>query len=395
MNDEQRALRFLAPRSQSARIERQLTAASSLSRRLFLGGLGLAGLTGLAGCGQTGKMADSPKPDGKLEDKLNLYSWGDYDDPANVKGFSQSSGVRVQVDSYGSNDELVAKLAGTRGTSGYDVVVPTGSRIPLMVEHGLIQPLDLDRIPNFANMDSNFIDQQFDPGNKYSICKAWGTTGYIYDRTVIKRDLTSWQDFIDAAGKEASGRTAVLEDPWELAAIALAAMGEDVNTENSDVLKQARSIVVDDIAPHVRAYSSTVAQGMAQGGLSLLHAFNGDARQGLLEADDPDRWKFVFPTPVANLWMDNWCIATGAPHPDAAYKFINHMLSPEPALKNVDYIGYHVGTKGLKEAAGDFEFPELIFPEQKILDRLVPSEEGRGIQARVDIYADARTRSSA
>ena len=179
MTDEKRAIRFLAPRSQSARIEKQLTAAAMPSRRLFLGGLGLAGLTGLAGCGQTGKMADSPKPDGKLEDKLNLYSWGDYDDPANVKGFSQSSGVRVQVDSYGSNDELVAKLAGTRGTSGYDVVVPTGSRIPLMVEHGLIQPLDLDRIPNFANMDSNFIDQQFDPGNKYSICKAWGTTGYI------------------------------------------------------------------------------------------------------------------------------------------------------------------------------------------------------------------------
>ena len=395
MAERNHRVRFLAPRSEAPHIRRQLLTAAGPSRRAFLTGVGLAGLAGLSACGQTGRMASSPPADGEIEAKLNLYSWGDYDDPEIISEFSDTAGVRVQVDSYGSNDELMAKLAGTRGTSGYDIVVPTGSRVQQMIEHDLIQPLDLERIPNFRNMDPNFIHQEFDPENRYSICKAWGTTGYVYDRTVIDRELTSWQDFIDAAGTDASGSTAILEDPWELTAIALASMGEDVNTVDEAILEKAKAIVVDDIAPHVRAYMGNAAQGMTQGGLSLLHAFNGDARQGLLESDDPDRWQFVFPTPVANLWMDNWCLATGAPHPDAAYAFINHMISPDAALRNVDYIGYHVGTQGLKEEAADFDFPDIIFPDQEILDRLVPSEEGAGIQPRVEIYTAAQTRSSA
>ncbi len=378
---------FLAPRAASAR----------LSRRALLAGFGVVGLGALSACGKTTKMAASPPTDGKLESKLNLYSWGDYDNPELLDAFKSQHDILVQVDAYGSNEELVAKLSTSRGTSGYDVVVPTGSNIPQMLEHDLLQELDLSLIPNFEHMDPNFTNQYFDPDNTYSICKAWGTTGFVYNTTKIDRELTSWQDFLDAAQKEAAGTTALLEDPWEVSAIALGALGFSLNTEDEGALDKARNIIVDDLAPNVKAYVGNAATSMIQGSFTLLHAYNGDARQGLTEVKDPENWKFVFPTPSANLWMDCWAIATGAPHPDSAHAFINQMISPDTAVDQLDYIGYPIGTKGLAEQAkkADLDEQDLIFPAQKVLDRLEPSKQTPADQIRTKILTDAQARSGA
>ena len=378
---------FLAPRAASAR----------LSRRALLAGFGVVGLGALSACGKTTKMAASPPTDGELESKLNLYSWGDYDNPELIEAFKSQNDILVQVDAYGSNEELVAKLSTSRGTSGYDVVVPTGSNIPQMLEHDLLQELDLSLIPNFEHMDPNFTHQYFDPDNTYSICKAWGTTGFVYNTKKIDKELTSWQDFLDTAQKEAAGTTALLEDPWEVSAIALAAQGFSLNTQDEGELDKARKIIVDQLAPNVKAYVGSAATGMIQGSFTLLHAYNGDARQGLTEVNDPENWKFVFPTPSANLWMDCWAIATGAPHPDSAHAFINQMISPETAVEQLDYIGYPIGTKGLAEQAKKAELDEqdLIFPDQKVLDRLEPSKQTPADQIRTKILTDAQARSGA
>ena len=378
---------FLAPRAASAR----------LSQRALLAGFGVVGLGALSACGKTTKMAASPPTDGELESKLNLYSWGDYDNPELLDAFKSKNDILVQVDAYGSNEELVAKLSTSRGTSGYDVVVPTGSNIPQMLEHDLLQELDLSLIPNFKHMDPNFTHQYFDPDNTYSICKAWGTTGFVYNTKKIDKELTSWQDFLDTAQKEAAGTTALLEDPWEVSAIALSARGYSLNTQDEGELDEARKIIVDQLAPNVKAYVGNAATSMIQGSFTLLHAFNGDARQGLTEVKDPENWKFVFPTPSANLWMDCWAIATGAPHPDSAHAFINQMISPDTAVDQLDYIGYPIGTKGLAEQAkkADLDQQDLIFPAQKVLDRLEPSKQTPADQIRTKILTDAQARSGA
>ncbi|WP_258771890.1 polyamine ABC transporter substrate-binding protein [Brevibacterium aurantiacum] len=380
-------VRFLAPRAASAR----------LSRRALLAGFGVVGLGALSACGRNTTMAKSPPTDGELESKLNMYSWGDYDNPDLIDAFKNEHDVLVQVDSFGSNEELIAKLSTSRGTSGYDVVVPTGSNIPQMLKHNLLQEINLDMIPNFEHMDPNFTNQYFDPDNKYSICKAWGTTGFVYNTKKISRDMSSWQDFIDVAQKEATGTTSLLEDPWEVSAIALAAQGYSLNTQDEKELEKARTIILDQLAPNTKAYIGNAATGMIQGSFSLLQAFNGDARQGLGEVSDPENWKFVFPTPSANLWTDCWAIATGAPHPDSAHAFINQMISPETAVEQLDYIGYPIGTKGLAEQAkeADLDQQELIFPAQKVLDRLEPSKQTPADQIRTKIYADAQARSGA
>lgn len=148
---------------------------NNLSRRSMLIGMAVSGVALLASCGQgSGKVAANIAPDGELEDRVNIYSWGDYDDPELLSDFKKKFGTIVQADAYGSNEEMIAKLAASRGTSGYDLIVPTGLMIPQMVQHKLIQELDHSLIPNLDTLDGNFTDQYFDPGNRYSVCKAWG-----------------------------------------------------------------------------------------------------------------------------------------------------------------------------------------------------------------------------
>lgn len=369
----------------------------SITRRAALAGFGVIGLGALTACGRNTKMAASPATDGELESKLNLYTWGDYDSPDLLGKFRDDFDVLLQVDSYGSNEELIAKLSSSRGTSGYDVVVPTGSQIDRFASHDLLQPLDKSLIPNFSHMDPNLIDQDFDPGNKYTICKAWGTTGFAYRTDVITGTMTSWQDFIDAAKGEAAGRTSLLSDPWEVTAITLATLGYSLNTTDEKELAEAKKIIVDEIAPHVRAYFGSASTGMIQGSFDLMQSYNGDARQGFNEVENPDDWKYVFPTPSANLWMDCWAIATGAPHPDAAHEFINFMLSPVNTMTQIEYIGYPIGIKGTEKKAkeAELDYIDLIFPDQKVLDRLEASIFNEGMAARVDILTEAKRRSGA
>jgi spermidine/putrescine transport system substrate-binding protein len=110
-----------------------------------------------------------------LEDQLNFFHWAQYDDPKLFKRFTEELGPVTSIDTYNSNEQAIAKLTAAAGSSGYDIVVPTGVYIPLMVENDLLE-LDLSKIPNFSNLDAATEPTQ-DPENKHSVCKDRGTTG--------------------------------------------------------------------------------------------------------------------------------------------------------------------------------------------------------------------------
>jgi spermidine/putrescine transport system substrate-binding protein len=371
-------IRALVPSASAARI----------SRRAVLSGFVVLGATGiLTACSRPSAFAASALPDGNQESNLNVYSWGDYDDPQNLVDF-MALGTVVQLDSYGSNEELIAKLGATRGTSGYDVIVPTGNYVPMMSANGLLEELDHSYLPNLANLDPLYLDQSWDRGNKYTVCKNWGTTGFAYDTRVITRPMTSWADFLEAAQNEASKNTALLEDSWEVCSMYFAANGIDPNTTDPADLAACEEYLVGTLAPHIKAFNSTaVSSGIPEETFALMQAFNGDARQGLLVTDTPEAWEFVYPTPTANLWMDTWAIAKGAQNMDAAYAFINFMLEPDVSYREVDYIGYSTGVMGIAEMAAEneFELPELVFPSNEIISRLTPAEINESTEKLVTI----------
>ncbi len=357
-------IRILADATASRIIGRQLT------RRGFISATVAAGAVGaLAACTPTSTGGSTSASGGPVESKLSIYTWGEYDAPEVMDAFTTELGPAIIIDSFSSNEELISKLVAAKGTSGYDIVVPTGTFIPAMVEEGLLTKLNRDLIPNIEHMDPAFLGRDWDPNNEYSICKAWGTTGFVYDKTVITRELTTWNDFLDAAQNEASGKTSVLDDPGDITGIYFWANGIDWDTTDPDHLDAAEEYLVNTLAPHLAAFDSYPGgQAIPQATLALMQAWNGDARIGILEGGEPERWQWVLGAPDTEIWMDNWAIAAGAPHPEAAHAFINYVLTPENSLAELDYIGYHTGGTGIEAAANDagFEMLDLVFftPEQ-------------------------------
>ena len=87
----------------------------------------------------------------QAEGVLNLYNWGDYTSPELLEKFTAETGITVTVTDYDSNDTALAKIAA--GGSGFDLVVPSASFVPIFVEQGLLQPLDHSRLPHIGNID--------------------------------------------------------------------------------------------------------------------------------------------------------------------------------------------------------------------------------------------------
>lgn len=386
-SDASDAVRALVPNRSVARI----------TRRSFLAGIGVAvaGVT-VSACGGSHKIASSAPMGAAAEGRLNYYSWGDYEDPNDLDGYENRYGVTLQVDSFGSNEEMIAKLAAARGTSGYDVVVPTGVYIPQMVEHDLLDPLDHARVPNLANLEERFFDPPWNPRSRYGACKDWGTTGFMYLKSLTTRTPTTWRDFIELAQGPARGKVSVLEDTWEVVSIAMGALNIDPNTTDEKDLAAARTLLVNDLAPTLQGYNSSITSVVSGGAYSLLQAWNGDARLTLTNESDPDKWGFVYPLPTANLFVDNFAIVRGTQHPVAAHEFINYMLDPEVSYREMEYIGYQTGVKGMAEKgrAADLDYPDLLFPPDEVVDRLVSANVDSATQERTEILGQMQARSA-
>ncbi|MGA8262624.1 MAG: spermidine/putrescine ABC transporter substrate-binding protein [Arenicellales bacterium] len=365
------------------------TLAHKLSRRRFLAGLAAAGVAPvLAAYGPDADAAPT------LESKLSIYTWGAYDNPKTFTNFTSALGPKVSLSSYDSNPEMIAKLVSSKGTSGYDIVVPTGPYIPQMVANKLLMELDHSALPNLANLDKHYLSKPWDKGNKYSVPKDWGSTGFVYDTSKIKRELKSWDDFLDAAQHEASGQTSVLDDPDEFVGLYFFSKNKDWTTTDKAELQACRDFLVKKLAPHVKKFDAYPGSGggMPRGTYWLMQAWNGDARQGLLAVKDPSRYKWVLPTPSSHLWIDNWAIVAGAPDPNAAHAFINYVLDPTHSLLEIEFMGYNtavLGTEKMAKAAG-LKYLDMIYFTDAQVAEMQTGAVNSATQTHVAILNEAK-----
>jgi spermidine/putrescine transport system substrate-binding protein len=368
--------------------------ASRISRRAFLGGSAVAVFSGsvlLAACGSdnptTGGGTSSAAASGEVEDQLNFFHWADYDDPKLFKQFTEESGAKTQIDIYASNEEAIAKLSAQAGTAGYDIVVPTGVYIPQMVELGLLDPMDVSRLKNFGNVDSAYTNQPWDPDNAHSVCKDWGSTGWIYDSEQISSPIETWQDFIDVAKGEASGKTSVLDAPNDIIGLYFWSINGDWNSTDTAELDNAEAALLD-LAPHIKAFDSYPGIPLTQGKYALSQVWNGDARGAILGADDQERYVWGLGAPLTELWMDNWCLVKGAPDPNAAYAWIDFILDVDNSLTDLAYHGYNTGINGVKdkaEAAG-FDRLDIVFFDDDQIATMRAGEVNEAQQRQIDIW---------
>ena len=110
-------------------------------------------------------------------EEVRIYNWSDYIDEELLAKFEAETGINLVYDVFDSNEVLETKLLA--GSSGYDVVVPTGTFLERQIQAGVFQKLDPSKLPNYGNAWELIKSRtaQYDPDNAYSVNYMWGTTG--------------------------------------------------------------------------------------------------------------------------------------------------------------------------------------------------------------------------
>ncbi len=330
----------------------------------------IAGLTilaatfasGLAGCAKKAGDAPAATAPAKEAGKLNIYIWSAYLPKEVIDKFAAETGIKVNFDTYDSNEALLEKLQS--GVADYDLVVPSDYMVRILVAEKLIQPIDHAKLPNIANLDPRFLDKKFDPKNQYSLPYFWGTTGFGYNKAKLG-ELDSWQAIFDAKNK---GRILMLDDMREVFGAALKSMGKSLNETDPAVLKQAADLLKKQKKLVATYNSGDFANILAAGDVDIAHGYNGQLAE--VVAKEPEKLAYVVPREGATLWMDNVCIPAKARNLENAYRFLDYIMGAEVNAAIVNGVSYASANVPAKQ----FIQPEIlndasIYPSDEVIGR--------------------------
>ena len=322
-----------------------------INRRKFLQmSAGLTGLAAtLAACGGNAtpapteiKPTEAPAAAGgavdksKLAKELSWYTWGGYWSDNVLKKFTDEFGVKIKVDTFGSNEEMEAKFK-AGGNPGYDLITPSDYMVSKLITAGLLEKINFANIPNVKNLDPGHTKLYFDPTGEYSVAYNWGSTGLAYDKTKVKEPITSWKQIMEWPA-ELKGKLGLLDDVRETMAVPLRYKGFSGNTENPDEINTAKQLLIDlkKKANYTMADSPTNKTNLVAGDVVAAQIYTNDAVTA--RADNPNI-VYVIPTEVSTIWQDNVCVPKGAPSQYTAEVFINFLLRPEISAQMTNEVG--------------------------------------------------------
>ena len=339
----------------------------SVSRRHFMGVTGLGTAAAVMGSAMPSLMPKPAHAYGDLGDRLVFSTWPNYHNPVNVEEFTEATGVNIQINAFGSNEEMLAKLQA--GATGWDVFVPTNYTISNYVELDLIQELDLSKIPNFDSNAQNplFAEPATVNGKVYAVPKNWGTTGFVLNSNNIKSGPKSWKDFFDVTMGAGSGHTIVHDYQLTTIGAALCALGYSFNSIDANELAEAEKVLIDS-KPHLFAITSDYQPGMRSGDAWMSICWNGDGLQ--LNTDMPEM-EYVIASDGGEIWSDFYAIPKEAPHLEAAYTFINFLLDPYVQVREFASHGYASGDSRVSAMLpADTANNEILFPAAELMNGL-------------------------
>ena len=295
---------------------------------------------------------------GPMEKELHIYNWSDYIAEDTVPNFEKEFGVKVTYDTYESNEEMVAKLQA--GATGYDIIVPSGYIIPVLVATDLITPINRKYITNWGNVASIFQNLPTDPGSTHTVPWQWGTTGIAYRTDKIKTPMDSWAVFHDA---KHHGKMTMMDDGREVIGAFLRYRGHSLNSTNPAELAGAKKDATE-AKQHLKAYiSAPVKAQLISGDVLIAQLWNGDTTQA--KAEQPNLG-YEIPKEGSTIWGDSMCVPKSAENKRAAHEWMNYILRPEVGAALSEATGY--GTPNA--AAAKLMKNPVPYPTEDELKRL-------------------------
>jgi spermidine/putrescine transport system permease protein len=179
-----------------------------MKRIAILAAAGLAAVIG--GCW---KSTEPPK-------ELNLFAWSEYVPQGVIDGFTKETGIKVNYETYASNEEMLANLVS--GAQKYDLIQPSEYTIEALAKEHQLKEIDWSKVPNFKNVGKQYKNMPHDPQQKYTVPWMVGTVGIVVNSDKVTDDIKGYKDVFQDKYK---GRIVVLDDPREIVSWALATIG--------------------------------------------------------------------------------------------------------------------------------------------------------------------------
>ncbi|HEY8898832.1 MAG TPA: spermidine/putrescine ABC transporter substrate-binding protein [Chthoniobacterales bacterium] len=322
----------------------------------------------------TPATADEPneKFDTGEPKELNLFCWSEYVPQSVIDRFTKQTGIKVNVENYASNEEMLAKLLS--GGGKYDLVQPSEYVIEALIKDGQLLELDHSLIPNLKNLAPEFANMSFDPGNKYSVPWMAGTVGIVVNTELVPDEFKTYADVFQDKYK---GNIVVLDDAREIVSWGLTSIGIPVNDVTDENLAKVKPVLAKWL-PLVKVYDSDSPKtALLNGDVAIGVVWSGE---GAILVKEDKKFKWVLP-PGAHLFVDSLAVPKAAPHPRNAQLFMNFVLRPKISTlisEDFPYLNPNV------------EARKLLTPEQLANPASFPT----GDVSKMEVFHDIGTQAS-
>lgn len=291
---------------------------------------------------------------------LNLFCWSEYVPDDIIEDFTKTTGIKVNVQNYASNEEMLAKLMA--GGGNFDLIQPSEYVVEALIKDDALRPLDPKAIPNLKNLAPEFRELAFDPGNKYSVPWMAGTVGIVVNTELVTEPV---EGFVDVFQEKYAGNIVVLDDAREIVSWAFMTEGIPVNDVTDENLEKVKPLLSKWL-PMVRVFDSDSPKTALQNGdVALGIVWSGE---GAILVDADKKFKWVLPKEGTHLFVDSLVIPKTAEHPKNAEVFMNYILRPgiskriseEFPYLNPNLAGRELLTEEQLANAASFPSPEEV-----------------------------------
>lgn len=272
----------------------------------------------LTGCGGSTASGTTASDSGEV----NVFIWTEYLPDSVVKEFEEKTGIKVNLSTYSSNEDLLAKLKSeSEGT--YDVIVPSDYMVEQLIGQDMLEKLDKEKLTNFDNLGEAYLNPSYDPGNEYTVAYQGGVAAIAVNTAKVDLEITTYDDLF---APELANSLVMLDDFRAIIGITERSMGYSMNETDPDILSKVQDKLLT-LKPNIKLYDSDSPKSAMISG-DCVAGVMWSAEVALAMEENPEI-QIVYPKEGAYLFMDNLAIAKGAKNYDNALKFIDFILDAD------------------------------------------------------------------